>query len=321
MTRLCHLGLLVLAGCPHGAPRATVAADPVFVPGAFDIGREPDGNSEILDAPDGLVVVDTGRHPAHVDELLAYAQQRGKPIAAIVNTHWHLDHTGGNAEILAAYPHAEVIATNAIEGALVGFFPASRDGDQQYLASGQATPEQAEDIQLDLDAMDHPEALRPTRPVTATGAMAIAGRTFDVHVAPFAATEADLWLYDPASRTLIAGDLVVAMVPFLDTACASGWRTALGDLDAVPFQTLLPGHGAPMTHDDFTTWRTAFDALLDCAATDRADDVCADAWAHDAAAFYPADQRDRVAGFVDYYLDSNLRNPEAQRFCEPLEAS
>src|SRR3954468_19428504 len=75
-----------------------------LVPGSFEPGRQPDGNSVFLEAPDGLILVDTGRHPAHQERLLAYAKARGRPIAAIVNTHWHLDHTGGNAEIRAAYP-------------------------------------------------------------------------------------------------------------------------------------------------------------------------------------------------------------------------
>ena len=303
--------LLLLAGCAT-APRA-----PAVIPGSFEPGRQPDGNSVILDAPDGLVVVDTGRHPAHVDAILAHARRAGRPIAAIVNTHWHLDHTGGNAELRAAFPAAEVVATTAVDGALAGFFPKSRAGAEEYLASGQATAAEAVDIRLDLDAMAHPESLRPTRPVAASGPLQLAGRTFDVHVAPFAATAADLWLYDPASRTLVAGDLVVAAVPFLDTACARGWRAALADLAAVPFERLVPGHGAPMTRAAFASWRAAFDALLDCAASDAGEDACVAGWTRDAAAFIPAADRPRVEKMLRYYLASNLRDPAAERFCRP----
>src|SRR5688572_16735836 len=100
--------------------------------------RQPDGNSIFLEAPDGLILVDTGRHIAHQQELLAYARERGRPIVAIVNTHWHLDHNGGNAEIREAFPSAELYTSNAIEGALVSFFPQSREQAEQFMAAGQA---------------------------------------------------------------------------------------------------------------------------------------------------------------------------------------
>ena len=38
--------------------------------------RGPDGNTVIFVAPDGLVVVDTGRHPWHSDGILGFARDR-----------------------------------------------------------------------------------------------------------------------------------------------------------------------------------------------------------------------------------------------------
>src|SRR4051812_27060534 len=104
--------LALCLGLCAAAPPAT--PDWHLVPGGFESGRSPDGNSVFLDAPDGLILVDTGRHPEHQAKLLAYARQRGRPIVAIVNTHWHLDHTGGNAEIRAAFPNAQLYASNGI---------------------------------------------------------------------------------------------------------------------------------------------------------------------------------------------------------------
>ena len=40
--------------------------------------------------------------PAQAEPVLAEAERRGWPITAIWNTHWHPDHTGGNAGIKAA---------------------------------------------------------------------------------------------------------------------------------------------------------------------------------------------------------------------------
>src|SRR5678816_2616040 len=234
--------LVACGGAQPAAPaRSAYDPEPTVIAGAFPTDRGPDGNSIILRAPRGLIVVDTGRHPAHQDKLLAFARQAGAPIAAIVNTHWHLDHSGGNAELRAVYPGAEIIATRAVEGALVGFFPRGRAQGDALIASGKATPQQIEDIQLGRAAIDDTRNLLPTRPIAQSGPVEIAGRPLDLHVAPFAATEAALCVYDAATRAVIAGGLVVAEAPFFDSGCPEGWRAALGEIAATPFVRLIPG--------------------------------------------------------------------------------
>jgi glyoxylase-like metal-dependent hydrolase (beta-lactamase superfamily II) len=290
-----------------------------LVPGTFEPGRQPDGNSVFLDAPEGLILIDTGRHPAHQAKLIDYARMRGRPIAAIVNTHWHLDHTGGNSEIRAAYPKAAVYGSTAVDGALTGFFPKSRKSAEEFLASGQAGEEQRTEIEGDFAAMDDPASLRATRPVARSGAVRVAGRTIRLNLARFAATEGDVWIYDPQARLVVAGDLVVGPVPFFDTGCPEGWRKALGEIAATPFVTLVPGHGAPMSRPQFLRWRSAFDNLLDCAASKQAKEACVAGWKQDAAEFIPAGDR-RIDSMVGYYLDSRLRAPaeERERFCRSL---
>ncbi|GAO40748.1 hypothetical protein SCH01S_51_00800 [Sphingomonas changbaiensis NBRC 104936] len=288
-----------------------------LIPGGWDRGREPDGNSVLLDAPAGLIVFDTGRHPAHQQAILAAASARGKSIAAIVNSHWHLDHTGGNQEIRAAFPDAQIVASEAVNGALTGFLKRSRAGAEAFLASGKATPDQAADARLDFAAMDDVADLRPSRPVRSSGPMTIAGRRFDVHLERYAATAGDVWLYDPKARLAAVGDLVVGLAPFMDTACPDGWRTALGHIASVPFRTLVPGHGATMTRAEFTRWRAAFDALLDCAGSSASRQTCIDGWMQHAAPFIPAADKDRVPAMIGYYIDSRLRAApdEKARYC------
>ncbi len=324
MVKRALAGMLVVA-C--GARHSPVSEQPSYVPaptviaGTFEPDRGPDGNSIILDAPRGLIVVDTGRHLEHQDKLLAYARKVGKPIAAIINSHWHLDHTGGNAELRAVYPAAEIVATRAVEGALVGFFPQSRKSSDELLASGKATAKQIEDIELGRAAIDDTKNLVPTHAIAKSGTVEIAGRALDLHVAPFAATEADLWIYDGATKTVIAGDLVVASVPFFDTGCPEGWRRALGDIAATPFERLIPGHGEPMTRETFTHWRAAFDALLDCAASSADAASCAAGWRTGAAELIPHGDEQRIDEYATYYITEILRSPAAhERFCHPLRA-
>ncbi len=303
----------MLAACAH----APVPA--VIVPGQVTPNKGPDGNSIILDAPAGLIVIDTGRHPEHAQQVLDVARRRNKPIAAILNTHWHLDHTTGNKDLREAFPHAEVYATMAIDGALQTYLQHGRAQVDAMLADP-ATPEaQRQELLRGRDVIDHPAWLRPTKPVTSSGRVVIAGRSLELHVAPFAATEADLWIYDPATRDAYVGDLVVALVPFLDTACPSGWAKALDEIAATPWLRLVPGHGEPMTRADFTRWHGAYRTLMTCAASPAPDGDCIAGWLRDAAPFIG--NAEYVKEALAYYLHERLRSPEATaRYCAPLRA-
>ena len=308
------VGVLV-ASAAHADP-IDVAAGMSLVPGSNSADRQPDGNSILIDAPQGLILVDTGRHRAHQEAILTAARRRGKPIAAIINTHWHLDHSGGNEEIRAAFPIAPLYASNAVDGALGGFLRTSRADAEAYLRSGKASPEIAEDIALDLAAIDNPGALRPSIPVTGSTSTGIAGRKLELNLAPYAATEGDVWLYDRRSRVLIAGDLVVAAAPYLDTACPEGWRKALDSIAARNFRILVPGHGAPMTKPQFLKWKRAFTNLLDCAASEVANAACIAGWRRDASTFIPAGKN--TDSLIAYYLETRLRAApdERERYCK-----
>ena len=313
--------LLAMAAMLTGAAAPQirlVEPDYHLVPGSVPLDKGPDGNSVFLDAPEGLILVDTGRHPEHAEKLLAYAKLRGKPIAAIVNTHWHLDHTTGNLDIRQAHPDAHVYATKAIDGALKGFLARGRDQGEKRLADPDTPADQKAQILRGRSRIDNPASLRPTITVGKAGKMKIAGRKLEVHVAPFAVTEADLWLYDSKARLAIVGDLVVDIVPFMDTACPDGWKRALDELAATKFVTLIPGHGAPMDRAQFLQWKGAFDAFVDCGKSARPKEACIAGWQRDAAPFVGASHREYVAQAAGYYLETRLRSSpaEQEKYCK-----
>jgi glyoxylase-like metal-dependent hydrolase (beta-lactamase superfamily II) len=311
----------VSAAC--ATPSAGTKADSYhLIPGSVPMDKGPDGNSIFLDAPGGLIVIDTGRHPAHAQKLLDYAWGRGKPIAAIFNTHWHMDHVQGNLDIRQAYPGAHVYATPAIDGALPTFLANGRQGAEARLKDPKTPPARIAEIKRYLARMDDPESVRPTIPVAKSGRLSIAGRSLDFHVAPFAATEADLWIYDPEARLAIVGDLVVDIVPFMDTACPDGWKKTLAEVSATPFVTLIPGHGAPMDRAAFLQWKSAFDNFVDCGRSAKPKQECISGWKRDAAPFIDAAHSAYVDEAANYYIDTRLRSSpdEQQKYCKSLHA-
>jgi glyoxylase-like metal-dependent hydrolase (beta-lactamase superfamily II) len=214
------LGGLALAG-PDAVPEPTAGVEPTapvnsvapgieVIFGTLPEGRQPDGNTVIFTAPDGLIVMDTGRHAQQTQQILDFAARADEPIVAIINSHWHLDHIGGNSRIRGAFPNAHIYASTALSGALQGFLSDYR---------------QDLEIRLEKNAV-------------------MAG---------------DVWLLDPTTHVLASGDLVTLPVPFLDTACPRGWKSALDHISHANFKVLVPGHGAPMPRAAFETYRSAYE--------------------------------------------------------------
>src|SRR5512138_1609178 len=149
------------AGAPAPPSPQSLAPDVWLIPGGIRPDRQPDGNTVVFAAPAGLVVIDTGRHRWHRDAIESLARAQGKPIAAIVNTHWHLDHVSGNASLRSAYPGLRVYATDAIDEALTGFLARSAKDSAGYLADTRIPEATREDIRGDMETIENGAALRP----------------------------------------------------------------------------------------------------------------------------------------------------------------
>ncbi|SDC59791.1 Glyoxylase, beta-lactamase superfamily II [Sphingomonas sp. YR710] len=308
---------------------ASVAAKPVppvpvlvakgvwTVSGGITPDRQPDGNSVIFDAPGGLIVFDTGRHVWHRNAILALAREEGKPIAAIINSHWHLDHVSGNPALRAAFPHLRVYASAAIDGALAGFLPDSVRQSEPYLNDPALPAATRDDIRADMATIANGPALRPDMTVIGSHSLRIAGRQLMVRLAANAATAGDVWLYDGKTRIVVTGDLVTLPAPFLDTACPEGWQRALARITATPFRTLIPGHGPPMTPPQFALYRHSFDAFIACVGSSEPKTVCAAAWTEQVRPLLGDDPVDgkRAQGMATYYVEMLRANRGRSKYC------
>ena len=305
---------LALSLCAASAHATTIVAPGVaLIPGTFVAGTQPDGNTVVFEAPNGLVVFDTGRHPEHTQKIIDFAKSAKKPIVAIVNSHWHLDHVGGNVMLRKAFPEVRVYASGAIDDALHGFLANYRAQLDDAIAKAGDDATKIAPWKAEIALIDSGSALGPDERITEGGVRTIAGRTFRVGFERNAVTAGDVWLYEPATRVLASGDLVTLPAPLFDTACPERWRDALDRLDQIGFTTLIPGHGAPMSRKDFATYRGAFDHLLDCAAGKESKATCIERWTHDAASLIPVADAKLASSLLDYYFEASLRVEASKR--------
>ena len=305
------------AAAPPSGDAIPLAAGVYWIEGRFVPGRQPDGNSVLFGGAGGWVVVDSGRHPVHAERILATVAASGRPLAAVVNTHWHLDHVAGNPRLRAAHPELVVHGSDAIDAALAGFLARYRSQLQALLADpARGSPEERSAWAAEVQRIDDGAALRPDRVVRGASRLEVGpDHALTLGVAHHAATARDVWVFDPRSSVLAAGDLVTLPAPFLDTACAPRWLDALEQLEAVPFTRLVPGHGAPMDRAGLARYRRGFAGLLACAGSDAVASACADGWIQAMGDLLPAPEQPQARRLLDYYLAERLRGAGAGADC------
>ena len=255
MFRTCLLSALVVTGVlsvvltaqPDGAPptpplRLEQLHDKLYVLH----GGCMCGNTLFYVADGGVVMVDTkvaGQGPAILEQLRDVTD---KPVAMIINTHTHFDHTGSNAEFgaverIVAHENARASLTrtscapvtncDAFKGENARFLPNVTFSDNRTLEVG------ADSIELHYFGPGH--------------------------------TNGDTWIVFPDIRVAMGGDLFGAKgVPYIDT---DNGGTALGYDDTIAravaglegaVDTVISGHVeaypwndlvAPPTHlEDFS---------------------------------------------------------------------
>ena len=182
----------------------------------------------------GVVLVDTSHvnHAAQTCALVAreLARLGGAPLAAIVNTHLHSDHCGGNAALQAAHGAPILVAPGMAE--------AVRRWDMgrlSYLSTGQRCAR-----------FEAAGELSPDQPLVA------GGRHWEVMPAPGHDPDSVI-LFDREQGVLISADALWGNgfgVVFPEIVGEPGFDDVQAVLDLIgrlPVRVVIPGHGAPFT--------------------------------------------------------------------------
>ena len=222
---------LAFAGCDGGADDASEGADAVA---ELEIHRPFRGgpgsvNSYWLEGADEILVFDTQRSIALGERVVAAIQETGKPVTAIVISHYDPGHFGGLQAFTEAFPDAELLMTaevaEQIERDLSGYVERLREsqGDDYQAPPG---PSRLIENREELTVSDVPVL---------------------VHTLDNTEAESMTLLSIPSQQAVLAVDLVAnRMHPDFADADLDRWPLALDRLTRdFSGYTLYPGHGEP----------------------------------------------------------------------------
>jgi glyoxylase-like metal-dependent hydrolase (beta-lactamase superfamily II) len=227
-------------------------------------GGKAGSNAGFIVGDNGVVVIDTFEDVAPARDLLAEIRKiTNLPIRFVVNTHYHLDHTGGNA--VFAQAGATILAQRNLRGWLrtenLKFFGANPKPEQKAMVEALVLPDevytQAVDIYL--------------------GKRQVKVRYMLGH------TGGDSVVTVPDADVVFAGDIVWQKhLPNLIDATTTDWVKTLEKLLADhPSGTFVSGHGdvasAADVHDFHDYLVTLRDAVAKAQAAGKTDQALVDA--------------------------------------------
>lgn len=207
------------------APGVFVHAGQIAEPSTVNGGDV--ANIAVIVGRDAVAVIDSGGS-RHVGEsvVAAVRQLTDLPIAFAILTHMHPDHVFGATAL--SDTGAEIIGHEGLPLALLGRAESYETAFLRLLGSrfvGTETPV-------------------PDRAVREALTIDLGGRRLFLEPWPTAHTPADLTVFDEATGTLIAGDLIFDVhSPALEGSLI-GWLEVLDSLAETPPQRVVPGHGA-----------------------------------------------------------------------------
>ncbi|HHX82808.1 MAG TPA: MBL fold metallo-hydrolase [Pseudomonadaceae bacterium] len=204
------------------------------------------GHVLVQDGPESLLLVDGGS-PQHAVALLDAITERfdGKPVTALINTHWHLDQTGAN-DILGA----------------VGVPIIAHEHTRRWMMRR---------IEPSWGAPLIPpraEAALPTRTFRIQDEWLHDAQQIGLYYTPRAHTDGDIHAVFPASKVIAAGGIAYGgSWPVLDTV-SNGWIGELLDATRVLLSrcddstTIVPAAGRLVTRDDLLAQEEMLDTIL-----------------------------------------------------------
>ncbi len=234
------------------------------------------GNAGFVIGDDSVLVFDTFFTPAAIEELIAEIQTLTKlPIKYAVNSHYHLDHTGGNQVLIARgvpiIAHDNLIKWQTTRNKR--FLPAPEELQKRRADAAKQlseTPEDQKDKRATLERqirrLDAMMAIKLTNPTLTFGAgtvhLYLGKREVILSTLP-GHTGGDVLAYVPDANVVFTGDLGWSKtLPNLVDATVNDWIPTLDKiLNQYPAAKFIPGHGNVAEAAEIKDFRDYLDDL------------------------------------------------------------
>ena len=239
-------------------------------------GGVASGNAGFVIGNDGVLIFDTFSTPVAIEELITEIQSLTKvPIKFAVNSHYHLDHTGGNQVLVARgvpiIAHDNVLIWQTTKNKR--FLPSPEDLAKRKADAAKRladTPADQTDkrAQLEqairrLDALMEIKLTNPTKTFkSGTMTLDLGQRKVILATLP-GHTGGDVFAYVPDANVVFTGDLGWSRtLPNLVDATVNDWIPTLDQiLKQYPSAKYVPGHGNVADASDIRIFRDYLDDL------------------------------------------------------------
>ncbi len=224
----------------------------------------PQSNTTVILGDRGVLVVDSCLLPSAAREDIAQIRQwTNKPVTWLVNTHWHFDHTLGNAAYVEAWPGVQIVATRHTQKAIADWNPGAVARYPQRDARFRKVLESGKNADgrplTEGDRKDYERSLAGLAPVVAEMKNVVqvvpnvaferellvdlGGRPVEIRFLGRGNTGGDTIVYLPREKILATGDLLVHPVPYLFGGFPLDHPVTLRKMAELDATTIVPGHG------------------------------------------------------------------------------